>query len=329
MSKSTRQSELREKLLKAYPDFPVDKLSQVLIFAAEFRHMVRIGPVRNIIYNRSNSYLSLNFKSTVEKGMCIEADVSLNIISDVILADTDITLNSEPYISFDSITCRDTIKRTAGIVEELTAKQIYTDSEVLEIIEKISVANSLAKTECENSSFLYGVKHGFLNYVAITHKNIVEYLKPMLPKEGERRLLEIKIGSHIFHVPYEKHKIKYGFIWTSETKPELYIKRNDPLILPDNLDYDALCHELARIYIKISGGKPGNMRSGAVKYWWCREVLRKKYNNPNLELVVENEELSNYSAQDGTKYKMINGDVMTRNSFFEYFMEAVKSGIKL
>jgi hypothetical protein len=331
MSKSTRQNKLREKLLKAYPDFPVDKLSQVLSTIADYKCRFGIGPVVSAEYNKDSDCILFSVNNFIRKTIEIRIEVEKNLGTDE--SKVDFFLNGDHYTSFSCTSDLEATRRVCDIISEVTTKPKYTDSEVLEIVEKIQIANSLAKTDPENKSFLYGVKHDFLKYVILCHSDLIEYIKPMTPEDDEhRKLLEIKIGDNIFHVPYDKQKARYGFIWTTETQPDVF-RKEEPRPLPDNLDVKSLEIELANIYIKMSGGKPTNMAPGAIKYWWTREVLRKKYNNPDLRLIRatgrNNKGHSDYNAQDGIKYKMINGDTTAENQFITFFMEAVRSGIKL
>ena len=328
MSKSTRQNKLREKLLRAYPDFPGDKLSQALSTIADYRSRVGIGPVVSAEYNKDSDCILFSVDNFIRKTIEIRIEVEKNLGTGE--SKVGFFLNGDHYTSFSCTSDLEATRRVCDIISEVTTKPKYTDSEVLEIVEKIQVANSLAKTNPENKSFLYGVKHDFLKYVILCHPDLIEYIKPMTPEDDEhRKLLEIKIGDNIFHVPYDKQKARYGFIWGPDTKPSVY-KKEDPQPLPEDLDTKKLEYDLVNIYIKISGGKPGKMKPGAVKYWWTREILRKKYNNPSLELIRSNgDSMSDYSAQDGVKYKMINGDTTAEKSFLEYFMEALGSGIKL
>ena len=331
MSKSTRQNKLREKLLKAYPDFPGDKLSQALSTIADYRSRFGIGPVVSAEYNKDSDCILFSVDNFIRKNIEIRIEVEKNFGTGE--SKVDFFLNGDHYTSLSCTSDQEATRRVCDILSEVTTKPKYTDSEVLEIVEKIQVANSLAKTDPENKSFLYGVKHDFLKYVILCHPDIIEYIKPMTPEDDEhRKLLEIKIGDNIFHVPYDRQKARYGFMWTPETQPGIF-KNSDPMPLPPDLDIKSLEYELANIYIKIVGGKPGRMRAGSVRYWWTREILRKKYNNPDLRLIRatgrNNKSHSDYNAQDGIKYKMINGDTTTENSFLIYFMEAINSKIEL
>lgn len=326
---NTRQNRIREELLLSCPNIPEDKLRLALSTIANYRGRIEsISAVKYVRYNEDTDCVLFSIESFVRRGKLVRTSIEKNLGTG--LSNIWVFVNSELYTT---LSCTDDIeigRRVSDIVSKIQAIPRYTDSEVLEILKKVSVANSLAKMNQENKSFLYGVKHGFVKYVVLCHPGLLEYLKPVvLESDLSRKMLEVKIQDQVFHVPYDKQKARYGFIWGPDTKPSVY-KKEDPQPLPEDLDTKKLEYDLVNIYIKISGGKPGKMKPGAVKFWWTREILRKKYNNPSLELIRSNgDSMSDYSAQDGVKYKMINGDTTAEKSFFEYFMEALKSGIKL
>ena len=120
--------------------------------------------------------------------------------------------------------------------------------------------------------------------------------------------------------------------WCNEdTQPEIYTKEKNREI-PENLDINKLNVDLFNVYLNISGGKPGKMKSDAVRYWYTREIMKKLYVNQNINL-IRLDGKGDYSAQDGADYELINTETKTiiekKSSFQNFFIKAIRSGLKI
>jgi hypothetical protein len=323
----TRQQKLKEKFLNNYPEFPIDKINNVLLIGSDLRNL-KLGVV-DVEYNEKTDNIIFKLHSNLKKKDILVRVVKLVDYETVMFT---IYLNNKIYKE-EKCVDKKVVMRIKDILSTILLNQIYNNEEIFNILEKISLANSLAKTNPENKSFLYAVKHAFLNYILFSHPSLVEYEKPTT-MTGEEKLLEVKIGNHIFHLPYDK-KSRYGFFWTEETQPEVYIKETNRKI-PEDLDINKLNIDLFNVYLSLFEGKLRNMKSDGVRYWYTREIMKKIYVNPDINLVrVENNngEISNYSAQNGAIYDLIDTKTGKKigksNTFWNYFNMAVRSGLKI
>ena len=322
----TRQQKLKERFLSNYPEFPIDKIENVLLIGSDLRNL-KLGVVE-VEYNNETNNLTFKLHNSFKK-----KEMLVEIVKIVDCEDVEFTIYLDNKI-YKAEKCIDkkVVRRIKDIIQAMMLDQIYSDDEVFDILEKISFANSLAKTNPENKGFLYAVKHAFVNYIILNHPSLVESIKPTTIT-GEERLLEIKIGNYVFHLPYDR-KNRYGFWWTEETKPEVYTKEENRKI-PEDLDINKLNIDLFNIYLNISGGKPGKMKSDAVRYWYTREIMKKLYVDRDINLIrLEGDgKISNYSAQNGADYRLI--DVKTEEfigrklPFQNFFSTAIHSGLKI
>jgi len=323
--KGKRQQNLRENFLNKYKDFPIEKINNVLILGGWLRNL-RLG-ITTPTYNKETEEITFNISSSIKKKK-IRIEVIKKIDSNTV--NISIFLNNSLHTSENNIIEKLAVRRINDILQTILSTKIYSDEEVFTILEKVVYANSLAKQNLENKSFLYAVKHNFVKYIVLNHSSLIKYKKPTTTT-GVDKLLEIKIGETIFHLPYDK-KNRYGFTWTDDTKPEIYIKK-EAIDVPENLDIDQLNRDLFYIYLKLSGGKVTCIKSDAVRYWYTREILKKLYKNNNINLIRETEDgLSNYCAQPGTKYKLVDiktEKILEEASFRSFFSMAICSNEKL
>jgi hypothetical protein len=264
----TRQQKLKERFVSNYPEFPIDKIEDnVLLIGSNLRNL-KLGVVE-VEYNNETNNLTFKLHSSIKK-----KDILIKIVKLVDCENAEFTIYLDNIIyKTEKFVDKNVVRRIKDIIQAILLDQTYNDSEVFDILEKISIANSIAKTSPENKGFLYAIKHAFVNYILLNHPSLVEYEKPTTIT-GKERLLEIKIGNYAFHLPYER-KNRYGFWWNEDTQPEIYTKEKNREI-PENLDINKLNVDLFNVYLNISGGKPGKMKSDAVSTFSpsiCHELI--------------------------------------------------------
>lgn len=327
MSKNkTRQQKLKEGFLKDYPDFPQDKINDVLLIGGNLRGL-KLGVVK-VSYDINADNITFKLNNNWKK-----KEISVNIEKKIGYEEVEfaIYVNNNIYKEEKSID-KKVVRRIKDIINAIMLDGVYNDEEVFDVLEKISFANSLAKTNPENKGFLYAIKHAFIDYIIINHPSLVEYEKPTT-LTGKEKLLEIKVGDYVFHLPYDR-KNRYGFWWDENTQPEVYTKEKNREI-PEDLDIHKLNVDLFNVYLKISGGKLREMKSDAVQYWYTREIMKKLYVNPDINLIrlTGDGKISNYSAQSGATYKLIDTktekDIGKKMAFWSFFNTAVCSGLKI
>ncbi len=322
-NKKQRQQKLRDDFLKRYSDFPIEKIDNVLVLGGWLRGL-KLGIVMPT-YNKETEEITFNLRNTVRKNK-----IGIKVIKKIDCENVNISiyLNNKLYASEDSKESL-AVRRINTIILAISTEGVFTNEEVLDILEKISYANSLAKQNPENKGFLYAIKHDFIRYLFLNHSSLFEYIK-QTTVTGEDKLLEVKIGDFVFHVPQD-HKNRY-FCWDENIKPEKYVKGKTRDI-PENLDIDQLNKDLFYIYLKLSSGNLRYMKSDAVRYWYTREIMKKLFVNDNANLIRVDEKASNYSAQSGIKYRLIDtktGKQLDSDASFEsYFSMAICSGLKI
>lgn len=323
MSSKNRQQKLKENFLNKYKDFPIEKINNVLILGGWLRNL-KLG-ITTPTYNKETEEIVFNLSRTVRKK---KIDIKVTKKIDCEDVSISIYLNNKFYTSENSKESL-VVRRINTIILAASTEGIFTDEEIFDILEKISYANSLAKQNPENKGFLYAVKHDFIRYLFLNHSSLIEYIK-QTTVTGEDKLLEVKIGDFVFHVPKD-HKNRY-FCWDENIKPEKYVKGKTRDI-PENLDIDQLNKDLFYIYLKLSNGNLRYMKSDAVRYWYTREIMKKLYVNDNINLIRLDGKCDNYSAQAGTKYILIDtktGKQLDSDASFEsYFSMAICSGLKI
>ena len=115
MSKSTRQNKLRKKLLKAYPDFPGDKLSQALSTIADYRSRFGIGPVVSAEYNKDSDCILFSVDNFIRKTIEIRIEVEKNLGTGE--SKVGFFLNGDHYTSFSCTSDLEATRRVCDIIK--------------------------------------------------------------------------------------------------------------------------------------------------------------------------------------------------------------------
>ncbi len=308
-----------------YPDLPKS-------FRVDLANGINVLPFDDIYTKR------IKYKKTENGRFKIEINVAKRVILVMEQNDDDSTSEIKFKISrpkhlkiCGTLDVRNTISKTLEIIEE-TSDVKLEDQELLDALEKIKIANSLAKTNPGNKGFLYAIKHKLLKYIAYNREDLVEYIRPLL--NNSHKTLEIKLTTgHIFHVGYDR-KERYNVDWpTNSAEIGIYTRDNSGYTLPADLNIPELEIDLFKLCLKLYKGHIRKVALDSVKYWWTVEIMKKKYNNPGLDIIPSGDDVdmnSKYSALRSTKTKYLIPGVHDKPEKFDYyFKEAIKSGINL
>ena len=321
---SNKWNRLMSDISNKYPNLPKN-------FRVDLANGINVLPFDDIYITR------IQYKKSEDDGFKIETKIAKRVVL-VMSQNGDSTSEIKFKIDYPHhskitgiLDVRNVISKTLEIIEEISDVKL-SDEEIQEALRDIKIANSLAKTNPENKGFLYAIKHKFLKYIVYNREDLVEYTRPLM--NNSHKTLEIKLTTgHIFHVGYDR-KERYNTDWPKNPDEiGIYTRDNSGYKLPADLNIPELEVKLFKLCLKLYGGNIRRVALDSVKYWWTREIFRKKYNNHDLDIIPSGDDVdmnSKYSALRSTKTRyIIPGVHEDLHKFDYYFKEAIKSEINL
>lgn len=319
-----RWNRIMSDISNKYPDLPKS-------FRVNLSNGLNVLP-----FNRSY-YKSIEYKKSEDGGFKIEVKITKQVVL-LISQDGDSISEIKFQIDYPNhpritgiLDIRNVISKTLEIIEEISDIKL-SDEELSEALRNIEIANNLAKTNPENKGFLYAIKHKFLKYIAYNRPDLIDCIRPVL--NNSHKTLEIKLVSgQIFHVGWERRE-RYNVDWPENTdEVGVYTRDDSGYKLPADLNIPELEVKLFKLCLRLYGGNIRRVALDSVKYWWTREMFRKKHNNQNLDIIPSGDDVdmnSKYSALRSTKTRYIIPGVHDIPEKFEYyFSEAIKFKINI
>lgn len=321
---SNKWNRLMSDISNKYPNLPKN-------FRLDLANGINVLPFDNTYITR------IQYKKSEDGGFKIETKIAKRVVL-VMSQNGDSTSEIKFKIDYPHhskitgiLDVRNVISKTLEIIEEISDVKL-SDEEIQEALRDIEIANSLAKTNPENKGFLYAIKHKFLKYIVYNREGLVEYTRPLM--NNSHKTLEIKLTTgHIFHVGYDR-KERYNVDWPKNPDEiGIYTRDDSGYKIPADLNIKDLEIDLFRLCLKLYGGNIRKVALDSVKYWWTVEIMKKKYNNPGLDIIPSGDDVdmnSKYSALRSTKTRYLIPGIHDKPEKFDYyFKEAIKSEISL